>query len=457
MNNYTKYWKLIGNKKIIDSDSKVTNQHVEDTYLNSALARKRVHYFLYFFIVCILIWASVIPFSGGVVIQGTVIAELRNKPVQHLSGGIIERIFIKDGDIIKKGQPLLKLKASSVDSQLYVNKIQLLAYQVAEIRLTTEASGSESFNYIAANSLNNGSKEFKDILNNELTLFNSRKSIFETELKAINEIINSYVNQINSLNDSLKSHERQLAIAKIEIHSMDQLFDSGYISKSKLNQFEQAIADIESKIAEDRVTISRTQSNLVDSRFKLLQRKQERVREARSQLFDIKRELEATKAKFTISLDESDRLVLRSPSDGIVIGLAFRTADAVISPGQIVLEIAPSSEELIIEGKISPHEIGGIYIGLESRIRFTALNKSMPVVNGLITSVSADRIADSRTNESFYLVQAKINSKELNENLSNKIVAGMPVDLMVTTDKRTLLNYLSKPILGFFYKSLNER
>lgn len=452
-----KFWKSIVNKNTIDKESDFKNKNVDDFYIDSISDRRRIYYLLYFFIICILIWASIVPFSGGVVIQGTIVAELHNKPVQHLSGGIIEKIFVKDGDRIIKGQPLLKLKASSVDSQLSANTIQLLAYQIAEIRLATEASNSANFNYAAANSLNNGSKEFKEIFSNELTLFNSRKSIFETELKAINEIIISYTNQINSLNDSLKSHEKQLAIAKIELRSMDQLLDSGYISKSKLNQYEQAIADIESKIAEDRVTISRTQSNLVDSRFKLLQRKQERVREARAQLFDIRRELEIVKAKFTTSLDESDRLVLRAPSDGIVIGLAFRTSDAIISPGQVVLEITPINEELIIEGKISPHQIDGIYIGLESRIRFTALNKSTPVVNGLITSVSADRISDSKSNDTFYLIQAKINPKEINAILSKQIIAGMPVDLIITTDKRTLLNYLAKPIMGFFYKSLNER
>jgi HlyD family type I secretion membrane fusion protein len=457
MNNLINFWKFISNKKMINSDSKLTNQYIEDSYLSSMLTIKKVYYILYFFIFCILVWASVMPFPGGVVIQGTVIAELHKKPVQHLSGGIIEKVFVNDGDKIKKGQPLLKLKASSVDSQLSVNTIQLLAYQVAEIRLKAEASNSENFNSTAVALINNGSNEFKEIFNNELTLFNSNKTIFETELKAINEIIISHTDQINSLNDSLKSHQRQLSIAKNEFDSMVQLLESGYISKSRLNQYEQAIADIESNIAEDRVAIARTQGNLVDSQYKILQRKQERVREARAQLFDIKRELEIMKAKFTISLDESDRLVLRAPSDGIVIGLAFRTADAVISPGQVVLEISPNNEELIIEGKLSPHQIDGIYVGLESRIRFTAINNSMPVLNGVVVGVSADRILDSKSNESFYLVQIKINSSELDSTLSRKIIAGMPVDVLITTDKRTLLNYFSKPIMGFFYRSLNEK
>ena len=306
-------------------------------------------------------------------------------------------------------------------------------------------------------SLDNGSKEFKDIFNNELIFFNSRKNIHNNELKAIQEIDISYVNQINSLQDSLKSHERQLGIAKKEYQSMMQLMDAGYISQSRLNQSEQMLAEIESKISEDRVNISRTQSSLVDARLKLAQRKQERVREARAQLFDIRRELEVLKTKLTISVDESQRLVLRAPSDGIVMSLSVRASDVVISPGQVVLEIAPTHEELIIEGKLPPHQIDGIHVGLETRIRFTALSKSMPVINGHVSNVSADRISDARNNDSFYMLQAKIDPQELKSMPTGKIIAGMPVELIITTDKRTLLNYLFKPIMGFFYKSLNEK
>ncbi len=441
----------------VDKEVHASHAQVENDYLDGALVRKKVYVVLYGFIACLVLWAAFVPFSGGAVIQGIVIAELHNKPVQHLTGGIVDSVLVKDGDRIQKGQPLLKLKATSVDSQLFFNRHQLLTYQMAEARLGVEASDADQFSLSAVSALNNGSKEFKDIFNNELTLFNSRKNIYDNELKAIQEIVNSYAHQINSLQDSLKSHERQLGIAKQEHLSMMQLLDAGYISQSRLNQSEQMIADIESKIAEDRVNISRTQSSLVDARFKLVQRKQERVREARAQLFDIKRELEVSKAKLTISVDESERLVLRAPSDGIVMSLSIRTSDAVISPGQVVLEIAPKHEELIIEGKLPPHQIDGIYVGLDTRIRFTALNKSMPVINGRVSNVSADRISDPRNNESFYMVQAKIDPQELKSIPAGKIIAGMPVELIITTDKRTLLNYLSKPIMGFFYKSLNEK
>ena len=441
----------------VDKDVHISKAHVENDFLDGELVRKRAYHVLYIFITCILLWAAFVPFSGGVVIQGIVIAELHNKPVQHLSGGIVDSVLVKDGDRIQKGQPLLKLKATSVDSQLFLNKNQLLTYQMTEARLAVEASDGDQFSISSVSSLDNGSKEFKDIFNNELIFFNSRKSIHNNELKAIQEIDNSYVNQINSLQDSLKSHERQLDIAKKEYQSMMQLMDAGYISQSRLNQSEQMLAEIESKISEDRVNISRTQSSLVDARLKLAQRKQERVREARAQLFDIRRELEVLKTKLTISVDESQRLVLRAPSDGIVMNLSIRASDVVISPGQVVLEIAPTHEELIIEGKLPPHQIDGIHVGLETRIRFTALSKSMPVINGHVSNVSADRISDARNNDSFYMLQAKIDPQELKSIPTGKIIAGMPVELIITTDERTLLNYLFKPIMGFFYKSLNEK
>ena len=145
------------------------------------------------------------------------------------------------------------------------------------------------------------------------------------------------------------------------------------------------------------------------------------------------------------------------PTDGIVMNLSIRASDVVISPGQVVLEIAPTHEELIIEGKLPPHQIDGIHVGLETRIRFTALSKSMPVINGHVSNVSADRISDARNNDSFYMLQAKIDPQELKSIPTGKIIAGMPVELIITTDERTLLNYLFKPIMGFFYKSLNEK
>lgn len=297
-----------------------------------------------------LFWAMTAPLDQGVVTPGTVNVDSKRKSIQHLRGGIVEQILVKEGDKVAKDQPLIRLN----ETQLLKTKLGL-----------------------------------------------------EDQIKGLRQLVQAKTAQIDLLNH--------------ELASLQKLFEQGYVPRSRLFDLERAQADLSGSRGDNLATIASASERLAAVQ------------------------------------DDLDRSVIRSPSAGVVLGLNVHTVGGVINPSEKLMEIVPENEQLIIDVQILPQVIDKIHVGLQADIRFTALNQEKtPVVEGEVMNVSPDSIADPRTGLTFYTAKLRVSQANMSRLGDQKVQPGMPVDVIIKTGERTFMDYLLKPLLNRFARSLKE-
>jgi epimerase transport system membrane fusion protein len=397
-------------------------------------------------------WMAFAPLATSAVAIGQVSADLDKKMVQHLEGGIVDKIFVKDGDKVKKGDKLLKLDEVQIKADLAIFRSQL-----------QDALGV----YGRTKSLDeNRSKiEFSSELTNDVVKQN-QINIFETQKKSLkdekalseNKIIQSK-NQIDGLISLLNSKTQRLDSITEEVKEWEELLKQQLVDKIKVrdlkreqNQLIGDIANLNSEIAKTREQIEeiKLQQLLREKDFK--KTNLDLLVQSKSQIEDLKSKIEATK----------DRLVrtdIVAPIDGTVVGLKIHTEGAVIRPGDSILEVVPDNSKLLVIAKVQVTDIDKVKIGLMADIRFSAFNtKNAHVIEGKVVHVSADSFSDEQSQTNFYEAKIEVTKKGL-EDLKGYgfvLVSGMPAEVMINIGERTALSYFVKPFMDMLSRGFNE-
>jgi epimerase transport system membrane fusion protein len=397
-------------------------------------------------------WMAFAPLATSAVAIGQVSADLDKKMVQHLEGGIVDKIFVKDGDKVKKGDKLLKLDEVQIKADLAIFRSQL-----------QDALGV----YGRTKSLDeNRSKiEFSSELTNDVVKQN-QINIFETQKKSLkdekalseNKIIQSK-NQIDGLISLLNSKTQRLDSITEEVKEWEELLKQQLVDKIKVrdlkreqNQLIGDIANLNSEIAKTREQIEeiKLQQLLREKDFK--KTNLDLLVQSKSQIEDLKSKIEATK----------DRLVrtdIVAPIDGTVVGLKIHTEGAVIRPGDSILEVVPDNSKLLVIAKVQVTDIDKVKIGLMADIRFSAFNtKNAHVIEGKVVHVSADSFSDEQSKTNFYEAKIEVTKKGL-EDLKGYgfvLVSGMPAEVMINIGERTALSYFVKPFMDMLSRGFNE-
>ncbi|XMB49659.1 HlyD family type I secretion periplasmic adaptor subunit [Pseudomonas fluorescens] len=399
-------------------------------------------------------WAALAPLDKGVAVPGKVMVSGHRKAVQHPSGGIVERIQVRDGDRVSAGQVLLRLKQTPLRGQMQSLRSQYLASLASEARLSAESEGLQT---IVFSPELLADPDAANTLSLQRQLFNSRAQALATEQAGLRETIAGFEAQLRGTRASQASKVLQRAALNEQLQGLRELARDGYIPRNRLLDSERLHAQIDGAIAEDVGRIGQLQRQVLELRLRIRQLGENFQKDLRSQLAETRTRSDDLRNRLASAEFELANSLVRAPASGVVVGLQVYTEGGVIQPGQVLMDIVPEGEPLLVEARVPVQMIDKVHPGLPVELMFSAFNQSTtPRVAGEVTLVSADRQVDERTDEPYYTLRAQVSAAGMQQLGGVQIRPGMPVETFVKTGERSMLNYLFKPLLDRTHMALVE-
>jgi protease secretion system membrane fusion protein len=406
-----------------------------------------------------LLWALLAPLDKGVPLTGTVAKESNRQAVQNQAGGTIQQILVKDGDVVKAGQTLVRMNPVVAKSAFEISDSQYLTARATEARLEAEGAGLKKITYPADLEARKNEPRVAELMALQNQLLVSRSMSLQNELSGMQENIAGLKVQIQGLEESRESKKEQAKLLKEQLGGMRDLAKDGYVARNRLLDLERTYAQLQGEISEDIGNIGRARSQVLELTLRKSQRMQDYQKEVRTQLADTQKDAEALAARIDAQKYDLANVEVKAPVAGTVVGLAVFTNGGVVNPGFKMMDIVPSGDPLIVDGQLPVNLIDKVHDGLKVEMMFAAFNTNRtPHIEGEVETVSADRSVDERTGTPYYKVRVKVTpagEKMIAEHKLN-IIPGMPVELFVKTGERTMMNYLLKPVFDRAKSSLSE-
>ena len=406
-----------------------------------------------------LFWAMLAPLDKGVPMSGTVATEGNRKTIQHLTGGTVQDILVKDGDVVKQGQVLVRMNNTNVKSQAETSRSQYFTARAAEARLIAERDGLKMPVFPATLAAYKNDPRVSEAVALQNQLFTSRRLSLESELSAYDENIAGLKFQIQGLQETRDSLKVQLGLLKEQIDSMRDLAKDGYVARNRLLDIERTYAQTTGGMAQTVADLGRAQRQVMEASLRRTERNADFQKEVRASLADEQREADALASRMQGLDYDLANADVKAPVDGTVMGINIFTRGGVVGPGAHMMDIVPSGEALVVEGQLAVNLIDKVHVGLPVELNFSAFNSNRtPHIPGIVTQVSADRSVDERTGQPYYKVRASVAPAGVKLIAAKKldIQPGMPVEMFVKTGERTLMSYLLKPVFDRSKNSMSE-
>ena len=403
------------------------------------------------------VWAATAPLSGAAVASGVVAAAGQNIAVQHLEGGIIADVRIEDGALVEVGDVMFVMDGTDARAQRNRLKLQRIALRAQLARLIAERDLADTLAFPDDLIEAARTEGVEDIVSEQAGEFEARQSRFRQENVILNQRIASLREQVTGLDGQIEAGEQQRAVLKDEIARKEQLLDRGLTGRDEYTQLVRADAQLFGQLAQTTAQIASLRTQIIEAEEQLARATTQRVEQAVTDLSDVRSRLSDVDEQLAAADAVLKRVVVRAPSDGVIVSIARNKAGAVIAPGETMAELLPTSDDLIVEARLSPLDIDVVTVGQEASLRFSALNTRVtPEVDARVTYVSADRLIDQATQEPYYTARLEI-AETLPDTLErDQIYPGMPVETFIATGDRTFFEYLSKPITDSFQRSFRE-
>lgn len=404
-----------------------------------------------------LVWALMAPLDKGVPLNGKVSVATNKKAVQYQDGGTVDAILVKEGSVVKAGDVLVRMNNVQAKANAETNRVQYYIAKATEARLIAERDDKDKIEFPAMLAEISDNPRVTSYLETQKEVFFSRRNTLKSELSAISENINGLISQTKGLQASRKNKEEQLTYINEQLEGIRELEKEGYVARNRLLELEQTAAQINATISEDIGNIARAQSQVSELKLSRLRREQEYKEQVREQLSEVQRQVDALGSQLTGLDYDLEKVLVRAPASGIVVGLKVFTEGAVVAPGFKMMDIVPSEDSLVVEGQLPVHLIDKVRAGLPVELMFTAFNRNLtPHVPGEVTQISADRLIDEITGEPYYQLIAKVSPEGIEMMPDLTVKPGMPVEMFVKTGERTMMNYLLKPFIDRLKLSMTE-
>lgn len=400
----------------------------------------------------LIFWASIAEIDEITRGQGKIIPSQQLQVVQNLEGGIVSEILVKEGDFVKKGQILLKIDDKNFASSFGESKLRFVELKAKSLRLEAEASNRPFEVSMMEDEAMNKQIAY------EKSLYDSNKEQIQKTLQIFEEQIGQRENELKELEAKVSQLERGYALVSREVKIMEPLAEKGLVSEVEFLQLSRQANNIRGELQAARLSIPRIKS----TKEEVEKKKGEAVlgfqNKAKKELNEAVAEMSRLNETQTSLEDRVKRTLVRAPMDGTIKQLLVNTISGVVKPGMDILEIVPAEDTLLVEAKVKPSDVAYLLPGLEAMVKFTAYDFSIyGGLKGKLTLISADTLTNEK-GESYYLVHIKTDKNYLgDEKKPLPIMVGMTVTVDILTGKKTVLDYLLKPILKAKQNALRER
>ena len=410
-------------------------------------------------LVGLLVWAALAPLDEGVPTQGMVTLDTKRKTVQHLSGGIVQQVLVREGQLVQEGQVLLVLDDAVARANHESVRQRYLALRAVQGRLLAEQSGARSISFHPDLLAAAQDPLIQHQMVTQQQLFMARQAALQADVQALQENIQGQQGLLQSYEGMVGHRSQQLASFEEELKHIRSLVTDGYAPRNRQRELERAVADLRASLAELQGSRMHTERNIAELRQRILSRQQAQRQEVESQLSDVTREVQSDAEKFPATEADLARTQIKSPASGQVVGLTVQTVGGVIHAGQNLMDVVPADQPLLLEARIDPHLIDKVKAGLKTDIRFNAFAHSPQlVVEGEVLSVSSDLLAEQHGNAviSYYLARLRVTPEGMQTLGSRRMQPGMPAEIIIKTGERSLITYLLSPLTKRLAASMKE-
>jgi len=405
-----------------------------------------------------LLWAGLAPLDEGVPTQGMVTLDTKRKTVQHLSGGIVKEVLVHEGQQVKEGDPLLRLDGAVAKANYEAVRQRYLGYRAMQSRLFAEQAGQNAIDFHTDVKAAMNDPLIKQQVMTQQQLIQARRAALAADLQGIEENSQGLKDQLGSYQNILVQRRSQLALLTEELTNTRGMVKEGYAPRNRQLELERMVAESNAAIADLLGNSLRVSRQIAELNQRSLARKQEYRKEVETQLADVTREVQSDAEKFVAVTADLDRMEIKAPASGQVVGLTVQTVGAVLQPGQKLLDVVPDSQTLLLEAHIPPHLIDKVQAGLSTDVRFNAFAHSPQlVVEGKVLSVSGDLLSDpAQPQFSYFLARVQVTPEGMKTLGKRQMQPGMPAEIVIKTGERSMLTYLLHPLVKRMASSMKE-
>lgn len=409
------------------------------------------------FLLAFGVWAATVPLAGATIASGVVAAAGQNVMIRHLQGGVISDVRFREGDRVHRGQALILLDPTVAQAQLNRVLKQWVVQKAKMARLEAERDGLAAT--VPPDDVGSQAKtaEFGDAFAEQKKEFQARLARHKAEQQILEQRVSALQDSVTGLEAQKKAAEEQLAIVNNEAERKKGLLEKGLTNRSEYSGLLRSVADLVGQIGSLEAQVASSTTQTVEARQQIERLTTSRVEDAVAELNKARAQVADLEEQISASRSMLERMTIRAPVDGIIVRSFYNSNGSVIPPGEVAMELLPTTDDLIVEARIKPQDIDSIRVGQDANMMFTALNaRTTPKVPGKVFYISADRLVTQDTGQPYYSVRLKMADELPPEVKPEQVYPGMPVETFISTGERTFLVYLLKPLMDSFQRAFRE-
>lgn len=404
-------------------------------------------------------WAALAPLDSASVAPGEVVVVSNNKVVQHYEGGLVSEIRVKEGEVVKEGQTLIKLLPTQAQAELSMVKGRLNEVYGLEARLQSEQQGLNQIQFPEQLTNQLPELQVKQIISAQQNVFDTRKRALAGEIAIYKQRARALEQQISGLTSYVSTLEERIASYEKEIIDWEALFKEQFTDKIRLQEMQRELSRLKGERDQNLSEIARLRVQITENEYQTILTTQRFQQEVASELPKVQAERVDLAFRKLVLEDRLQRVDIVAPVDGIVKGLQVFTIGSVIRPGETLMEVVPQSDDLALKVRVPTTDIDRVRVGLIADVRFSAFNSQFThVIEGEVVHVSADKFTDDRSGMEYFEAKILVTENGLEQMKKDGIfvLPGMPVEAMIKVGDRTVLGYFIKPFQDMFARSFRE-
>lgn len=405
-----------------------------------------------------VLWASFTRLDGAAIAPGVVSAEGSKKTVQHLEGGIVQEIFVRDGSVVKAGDLLLRLDPTRLDTQGDLYKNQYAIWVAQEARLLAEFNGQEDIAWPPEVTSREQDPAVAPVVADQKRLFASRLATFKRNLGIADSQIEQTRREIEQVLSDQKTSKATLVQLDAEYASLLPLYKQKLVPLTRMAPLERERLRLQGVVENSDINAKKLRERLAEYELRRQQVMQDSRQEVSTQLLDVRKQLSDLRQQLLLNSDQQKRAEIRAPISGTIQQLRIFTAGGVIRAGDPILDIAPMDDELVIRAKVAPGDIDRIAAGARAEIKFSSVHYlGNQVVYGSVRALSRDRVTDEATKEGYFAAELVVDKETVPPEVRGKLVAGLGAEVYIITGERSVASYLLSPLFDRARQSMRER
>ncbi|MCK5831886.1 MAG: HlyD family type I secretion periplasmic adaptor subunit [Methylococcales bacterium] len=400
-------------------------------------------------------WSMLAPIDSSAVAPGVIAVKSHKKSIQHLDGGIVKHILIKSGDLVESGDILLKLDDTQAKAQLEISKGLYISLLAQQARLIAEREQSKTIDFPSILAKDNTREINAKALQEQIFL--TRKMSYKGEVSVLTQRIDQLKSKKEGLNQQQKSKHTLILSYQEEINDLTALLKEGFADKNRLRDVQRSHTLKQGEVAQLSADIASINIKIGETKLQILQITREFQENVARKLDEINTKIIDSEERVIALQDKVLRTDIRAPSSGRIMGLKKHTEGGILAPGEIILNIVPQGESLIVDAQVSPMDIDRVHVGLLAKVRLSAFKQALtPVVEGELTTLSADRLIDEMTGAPYFSAQIELTLESYEKLEDFELLPGMPAEVLINTGERTVFEYLTQPISNAFSRAFIE-